>query len=55
MITEDRIFEIEEEETIEGYKVRRVNMSELEIIDREKIVFKGEEAEVAEHLNSLLF
>ncbi|CAF1772178.1 hypothetical protein NRS6094_03973 [Bacillus subtilis] len=55
MITEDRIFQIEEEETIEGYKVRRVNMTELEILNGGKIVFKGEEEEVADYLNSILF
>jgi hypothetical protein len=51
MVTEDDIFQIETQKTFGEFTVRRVNMSDLEVIHDGVIVFKGEDYEVADFIN----
>ncbi|MEC1429112.1 hypothetical protein P9D51_24015 [Bacillus sonorensis] len=51
-VTEAQIFEIEESKVFGSYTVKRVNNSDFDVIENRKIVFKGEDYEIAEFLNS---
>ncbi|QRV11403.1 hypothetical protein JR311_19675 (plasmid) [Bacillus velezensis] len=53
-VTEDQIFEIEDEKTFEKLTVKRVNSSNFDVIKNNIIVFKGEDFEVADFINSEL-
>lgn len=53
-VTEDQIFEIEDEKTFEELTVKRVNSSNFDVIKNNIIVFKGEDFEVADFINSEL-
>ncbi|MCY7542489.1 hypothetical protein P9173_09370 [Bacillus safensis] len=50
-VTEDQIYEIENQKVFGEYLVRRINMSELEVVKNGTIVFKGEDFEVAEYFS----
>ncbi|MEK5504150.1 hypothetical protein [Bacillus sp. FSL M8-0168] len=51
-VTEAQIFEIEESKVFDRYTVKRVNNSDFDVIENGKIVFNGEDYEIAEFLNS---
>lgn len=51
-VTEDQIFEIEDKESFGKLTVKRVNSSDLEVVKNNIIVFKGEDFEVADFINS---
>lgn len=53
MITEDQIFEIEKQETFGEFTVKRVNMSNLDVIHNGVIVFNGEDYEVVDYINAM--
>lgn len=51
MVTEEQIYNIEKQEVFGDFIVRRLNMDELEVIQDDVIVFKGEDYEVADFIN----
>ncbi len=54
VVTEDQIFEIEDKKSFGELTVKRVNSSDLEVVKNNIIVFKGEDLEVADFINSEL-
>ncbi|MEB5480850.1 hypothetical protein P8825_14890 [Shouchella clausii] len=50
--TADEIFEIEDSAAFGNYTVRRVNSEDFEVIEDGKIIFEGDDYEVAAYLNS---
>ncbi|MCY7947960.1 hypothetical protein MOC03_16975 [Bacillus atrophaeus] len=53
-VTEDQIFDIEDQKSFGELIVKRVNSSNFEVIKNNIIVFKGEDFEVADFINSEL-
>ncbi|WP_164918154.1 hypothetical protein [Bacillus glycinifermentans] len=51
-ITEDQIFVIENCKVFGEYTVKRVNISDFEVIKDGVIVFEGEDYEVVDYLNT---
>ncbi|WP_166740103.1 hypothetical protein [Halalkalibacterium halodurans] len=51
MVTEEQIFQIETQEFFGEFIVRRVNITDLEVIKDGIVIFKGEDYEVAEFIN----
>ncbi|KIN41370.1 hypothetical protein ACFVL4_13880 [Bacillus subtilis] len=54
MTTEQEIFEIVDSKNIGDLLVKRINMTDLDVIQNGKIIFSGEDYEVAEFINSTL-
>ncbi len=52
MVSEEQIFQIENQETFGEIIVKRVNMSDFEVIRNGAIIFEGEDYEVAEFINT---
>ncbi|MER2456429.1 hypothetical protein ABS751_00660 [Bacillus subtilis] len=52
MTTEQEIFEIVDSKNIGDLLVKRINMTDLDVIQNGKIIFSGEDYEVAEFINS---
>ncbi len=53
MVTEEQIYQIENQETVGEYTIKRVNMTDFEVIYNDVIVFKGEDYEVADYINAI--
>ncbi|MGK9160788.1 hypothetical protein [Bacillus subtilis] len=53
MTTEQEIFEIVDSKNIGDLLVKRNNMTDLDVIQNGKIIFSGEDYEVAEFINSI--
>ncbi|MCY9145663.1 hypothetical protein [Bacillus sp. T9C1] len=53
MTTEQEIFEIVDSKNIGDLLVKRINMTDLDVIQNGKIIFSGEDYEVAEFINTI--
>ncbi|WP_160169283.1 hypothetical protein [Cytobacillus firmus] len=51
MVSEEQIYQIESQETFGKFTVKRVNISDFEVIHKGVIVFKGEDYEVADFMS----